>query len=138
KKAYGVAAPMSIKASDKVKKVLVHVLKWWTTEAQGRVRTTDLSVPGALVDFFVREVCTSKMLMPVLGNAVFPYFTKSTVDTDLVARIVRTKVCDAMVGLFVARPRTTPKNPVRLSFAETVATGNASGGAGAGAGVTSA
>jgi hypothetical protein len=128
KKTYGVVAPMSIKASDKVKKVLVSVLKWWTVEAAARVRTAGLSVPVALVDYFVREVCTSKMVMPVLGNAIFPYFTKSSVDTELVARIIRTKVSDAMIGLFVARPRTTPKNPVRLSYAEATTGGIEGGG----------
>jgi hypothetical protein len=118
RKAWDAAAPMSIKASDKVKKVLVHVLKWWTLAAQERVRTSGLPLPATAVDLFIREVCTSKMLMPVLGQAVFPYFSRSTVDTSLIAQILQVKICDAMLSLFVDPERRTPKAPVRLSYSE--------------------
>jgi hypothetical protein len=118
RKAWDAAAPMSIKASDKVKKVLVHVLKWWTLTAQERVRTSDLPLPASAVDLFIREVCTSKLLMPVLGQAVFPYFSRSSVDTGLIAQILQVKICDAMLALFVDGERRTPKAPVRLSYSE--------------------
>ena len=121
RKAYAAAAPMSIKTSDKVKKVLVHTLKWWKDAAAARLRDSGLALPGTIATDFVRQVCTSKRLMPVLGNAVFPYFSRSTVDTALVARIVLVKVSDAFVDLFAERPRKTPEIPVRLSFAEAIA-----------------
>jgi hypothetical protein len=117
-KAYGVVAPMSIKTSDKVKKILVHILKWWVVEGARRVRSSDLSIPGALVDVFVREVCTSKQLLPVLGNAIYPYFSRNVVDSALVASIIQVKVCDAMCALFADSERQTPQIPLRLSYSE--------------------
>ena len=113
-------APMSIKASDKVKKVLSHVLRWWANAAMARVREADLGVPAALVDRYVREVCTSKKLLPLLGTAVYPYFVRTTVDVGLVARILAVKIADSMIDLFVERPRHTPALPVRLSWSEAV------------------
>jgi hypothetical protein len=120
RKVHDVVAPMQIKASDKVKKVLVHVLKWWWTTASERFRTSELQLPGAAVEAFLREICTSKSLMPVLGNAVFPYFSRTTVDTGLVATILQVKICDAMLDLFVDRARRTPSIPARLSYSEEV------------------
>src|SRR5262249_18494581 len=117
---YGVVAPMSIKTSDKVKKVLVHVLKWWVAEGIARVRRSELSVPASLVDVFVREVCTSKLLLPVLGSAIYPYFSRNVVDTTLVATIIQVKVSDAMTALFTDADRQTPQIPVRLSYSEVV------------------
>ena len=118
KKVLDVVLPMSIKASDKVKKVLVHVLKWWTKLAADRLRGTDLSLPQAQAEAFVREVCTSKLLLPVLGQAIFPYFARTQVDVPLVAMVLRVKICDAMLGLMQPRARRTPEMPVRLSYAE--------------------
>jgi hypothetical protein len=131
RKAYGVVAPMSIKTSDKVKKVLVHVLKWWVAEGIARVRRSELSIPASLVDVFVREVCTSKLLLPVLGNAIYPYFSRNIVDTSLVATIIQVKVSDAMTTLFADADRQTPQVPVRLSYSEAVggAQGALEGGA---------
>lgn len=116
RKAHAQVAPMSIKTSDKVKKVIVHVLRWWTEEASRRYRESELSVPPALVDQLLREVCTSKQIMPVLGNALFPYFSRTTLDTKLVARIFRVKVTDTL--LLGAAERATPKPPIRLSYSE--------------------
>jgi hypothetical protein len=113
-----VVLPMSIKASDKVKKVLVHVLKWWTKTAAERLRGSELSIPQAQAEVFVREVCTSKLLLPVLGQAIFPYFNRTQVDVGLVATILRVKITDAMLGLLAASDRRTPELPVRLSYAE--------------------
>jgi hypothetical protein len=110
--------PMSIKASDKVKKVLVHVLKWWSKLAADRLRSSELAIPQAQAESFVREVCTSKLLLPVLGQAIFPYFARTQVDTALVATILRVKICDAMLGLMTPTKRRTPESPVRLSYAE--------------------
>ena len=121
RRVYGQVAPMSIKTSDKVKKVIVHVLKWWAVEASKRYRGSELDVPPALVDQLLREVCTSKQIMPVLGNALFPYFSRSTLDTRLVARIVQVKVTDTM--MLAADDRVTPKFPVRLSYAEDASNG---------------
>lgn len=118
KKVLDVVLPMSIKASDKVKKVLVHVLKWWTKSAAERLRQSELALPQAQTEAFVRDVCTSKLLLPVLGQAVFPYFARTNVDVGLVATILRVKICDALLGLMVTRPRRTPQAPVRLSYAE--------------------
>ena len=118
RKVHGVVAPMSIKTSDKVKKVLVHVLKWWASSASARVRISTMQVPGALVDAFTREVCTSKMLLPVLGSAIFPYFSRNVVDHGLVATIIQVKVTDAMMTVFADRDRSTPAIPVRLSYSE--------------------
>ena len=118
KKILDVVMPMSIKASDKVKKVLVHVLKWWAKLAAERLRASELSLPQAQAESFVREVCTSKLLLPVLGTAIFPYFNRTQVDTELVATILRVKISDAMLGLLLASPRKTPPQPVRLSYSE--------------------
>lgn len=123
---YGLVAPMSIKVSDKVKKVIVHVLKWWTAQAAERFRGSDLQIPPSAVDRFVREVCTSKALLPVLGNALFPYFSRSVVEPTLIASILEVTICDAMVELFASGERKTPEIPVRLSYSE--ATGGASEG----------
>ena len=118
KKVLDVVMPMSIKASDKVKKVLVHVLKWWAKLASERLRGSELTIPQAQAENFVREVCTSKLLLPVLGNAVFPYFARTQVDAALVATVLRVKISDAMLGLLMTDNRKTPDAPVRLSYAE--------------------
>jgi hypothetical protein len=117
---YKVLAPMSIKVSDKVKKLMVHVLKHWGTRATDRLRSSQLDLPGALVERYVREVTTSKMLLPVLGQAVFPYFQKSEIDFELVATIFEVKISDALLHLFVDRARRTPSIPVRLSYSEVI------------------
>ncbi len=122
RKAHALVAPMSIKASDKVKKVLVHVLKWWTTKAQERYRASDGRIPAALIDDFIRQVCTSRSVLQQLGNAVFPYFTRNIVDCSIVATIIAIKVSDGMVHLFVEDERATPTVPVCLSYAEDVPT----------------
>ncbi|HEY8080095.1 MAG TPA: virulence factor SrfC family protein [Labilithrix sp.] len=118
RKVLDVVMPMSIKASDKVKKVLVHVLKWWAKTASERLRSSELAVPQAQAESFVREVCTSKLLLPVLGQAIFPYFARTQVDVALVASILRVKICDGMLGLMMPAQRRTPEQPVRLSYAE--------------------
>lgn len=118
KKALDVVVPMSIKTSDKVKKLLVHVLKWWTKLAAERLRASDLAIPQAQAEGFVREVCTSKLLLPILGQAVFPYFARTQVDHALVATILRVKISDAMLSLLSPGKRRTPEAPVRLSYAE--------------------
>lgn len=121
KKVLDVVMPMSIKASDKVKKVLVHVLKWWSKLASERLRSSELAIPQAQAESFVREVCTSKLLLPVLGTAIFPYFARTQVDVALVATILRVKISDAMLGLLMPGARKTPDQPVRLSYAEDAA-----------------
>lgn len=118
RKVLDVVMPMSIKASDKVKKVLVHVLKWWSKLAAERLRASELAIPQAHAESFVREVCTSKLLLPVLGQAVFPYFARTQVDAALVATILRVKISDAMLALLTPAKRRTPESPVRLSYAE--------------------
>jgi hypothetical protein len=118
RKVLDVVMPMSIKASDKVKKVLVHVLKWWTKTGAERLRSSELAIPQAQAESFVREVCTSKLLLPILGQAVFPYFARTQVDAALVSTILRVKICDAMLGLMTPKARQTPPVPVRLSYAE--------------------
>ena len=118
KKILDVVMPMSIKASDKAKKVLVHVLKWWSRLAADRLRGSELAIPQAQAESFVREVCTSKLLLPVLGNAIFPYFARTQIDVGLVATILRVKISDAMLGLLLVDARKTPDQPVRLSYAE--------------------
>lgn len=118
RKVLDVVMPMSIKASDKVKKVLVHVLKWWAKTASERLRSSELAIPQAQAESFVREVCTSKLLLPVLGQAIFPYFARTQVDVALVANILRVKICDGMLGLMMQAQRRTPEQPVRLSYAE--------------------
>src|SRR5690606_21930084 len=94
RKVRDVVLPMSIQASDKVNKVLVDVLKWWTKLAAERLRSSELAIPQAQAEAFVREVCTSKLLLPVLGQAIFPYFARTQVDATLVAMILRVKICD--------------------------------------------
>jgi hypothetical protein len=123
RKSYDQVAPMSIKTSDKVKKVLVHTLKWWAGQAASKVRESDLNLPQGLVDTFVREVCTSKRLLPILGNAVYPYFSRNIVDCSLIARILEVKVADALLGLFADGPPRTPAPPIRLSFSEAAGEG---------------
>lgn len=118
RKVLDVVMPMSIKASDKVKKVLVHVLKWWSKLAAERLRASELAIPRAHAEGFVREVCTSKLILPVLGRAIFPYFTRTHVDAALVATILRVKISDAMLTLMTPAKRRTPESPVRLSYAE--------------------
>jgi len=98
--------------------VLVHVLKWWARLAADRLRASDLAIPQAQAESFVRAVCTSKLLLPVLGNAIFPYFARTQIDVGLVATILRVKISDAMLGLLLVDSRKTPKQPVRLSYAE--------------------
>ena len=117
---HATVAPMSIKASDKVKKILVHVLKWWVATAVTRFRDAALELPLSNVERFAREVCTSKLIMPVLGKAIFPYFSRKEIDYPLVASILQTKICDSMLSLFKPPTRRTPSLPVRLSFAESV------------------
>ncbi|MFK7988858.1 MAG: virulence factor SrfC family protein [Sandaracinaceae bacterium] len=116
---YKTLAPMSIKVSDKVKKLMVHVLKHWAHRAAARFRESELELPMALVERFVREVATSKMLLPVLGKAAFPYFNKSELDFPLIATIFQIKISDALVTLFAPRARSTPSIPVKLSYSET-------------------
>jgi hypothetical protein len=118
RKILDVVMPMSIKTSDKVKKVLVHVLKWWTKLAAERLRSSELAIPQAQAELFVREVCTSKLLLPILGQAIFPYFARTQVDAGLVATILRVKICDGMLGLMIPTKRRAPELPVRLSYAE--------------------
>ena len=117
---YKTLAPMSIKVSDKVKKLMVHVLKTWVNRCMVRFRASELELPAALVERYVREVVTSKMILPVLGKAIFPYFNKSEIDFGLVATILQVKVSDALLHLFLDRERRTPAIPVRLTYSETV------------------
>jgi hypothetical protein len=114
----GEVAAMSIKASDKVKKVLVHVLKWWQKRASENLRETRLDLPRAQMETFLRQVLTSRLLLPILGTAIFPYFSRTQVDTALVASIVEVKVCDFLLTLGRETERTTPTLPVKLSFSE--------------------
>lgn len=122
---YRTLAPMSIKVSDKVKKLMVHVLKHWAQRGVSRFRSSEIDLPIALVDRYVREVVTSRSLLPVLGNAIFPYFNKSDVDFGLVAMILQVKISDSLLSLFVGRERRTPELPVRLSYSETASAGAA-------------
>lgn len=118
--AYRAVAPMSIKVSDKVKRLMVHVLKHWSARALVRFRSSELDLPSALVERYVREVCTSKMILPILGKAIFPHFQKSEIDYGLVAAILEVKISDALLHLFVEAERRTPEHPIRLSYAEVV------------------
>ncbi len=118
KKALDASLPMSIKASDKVKRVLVHVLKWWTKRALERVRESELRVSLSSVETYVRELLTSRELLPLLGNAVFPYFSRKTVDPEILTTILRVKISDSMLQLFAHKGRQTPSGPIRLSYAE--------------------
>ncbi|MBX3230047.1 MAG: hypothetical protein KIT84_25565 [Labilithrix sp.] len=121
KKVLDAVLPMSIKASDKVKKVLVHVLKWWAKTAAERLRESELAIPHAQAESFVREVCTSKLLLPILGQAIFPYFGRTQIDVGLVAMVLRVKITDGMLALMTPQKRRTPEGPVRLSYAEDAA-----------------
>ena len=114
-----VVGPQSIKTSDKVKRLVVHMVKWWRDQASDRVRSSQLGIAPAAIDAFVREVCTSKKLLVVLGTSVFPYMSRTTVDASLIADILRVKVCDMMVLLGVGEERKSPELPVKLSYAET-------------------
>lgn len=118
-----VVTPMSLKASDKVKRVLVHVLKWWEKTARERVREAELNLPLAHVDAFVQAACMSKVLLPTLGTAVFPYFNRTEVPVRMVAEILHLKMSDGMLSLGLDAPRATPKGPVRLSYSESGAGG---------------
>jgi hypothetical protein len=128
RRVYKQLAPMSIKVSDKVKKLMVHVLKHWAQRAVSRLRSSDLELPTALVERYVREVVTSKLLLPVLGQAIFGYFNKTEIDYGLVAKIMQVKISDALLHLFAERPRRTPSIPVKLSYAETAGGGAAAEG----------
>lgn len=121
--AWSQLAPMSIRVSDKLKRLMVLVLKHWAQRSASRLRSSTLELPAALVERFVREVCTSKMLLPILGTSLFPYFNRSVVDFELVTSIFQVKISDALLHLFVDRPRRTPPLPVRLSFSEVVGEG---------------
>ncbi len=114
-KIHAQVSPMSIKTADKVKRMVVHLVKTWRDEATRRFRESTLELPKSAVDVFVREVCGSRKLLPPLGIAVYPYLSRPNVDATLVASIVRTKVCDAMLGLGASSPRRTPDGPLRLS-----------------------
>jgi hypothetical protein len=116
--AWRTIAPMSIKTSDKAKKLLVHLLKWWSAEAGARARSSDRGFPPALLESFARQVCVGKGLLPVLGASVFPYFSRANLDVSLVARICHVKIGDALLNLGQPRPRATPVGPIRLSYDE--------------------
>ncbi len=111
-------AEMSIKASDKVKRLLSHILRWWQKRAIERFRQGTSQLPAAQVEVFISRVCTSKLLLPVLGNAIFPYFSRVEVNPKIIAQILQVKICDGLLNLFQDRERSTPTAPVRLSFAE--------------------
>jgi len=119
-----VVAPMSIKVSAKVKKVLVHVLKWWVSRGAERLRNSELQLPGAHAERFVGEVCQSKLILPVLGKLIYPYFSRSQLDFSLIASILQVKICDSMLDLFVGGKRRTPELPVRLSYSEVLDNGD--------------
>jgi hypothetical protein len=114
-KVHAQVSPMSIKTSDKVKRMVVHLVKHWRDTATQRFRESTLELPRSAVDVFVREVCGSRKLLPPLGVAVYPYLSRPGVDAALVASIVRTKICDAMLGLGTTSPRRNPEGPIRLS-----------------------
>jgi hypothetical protein len=114
-KIHATVAPMSIKTSDKVKRMIVHLVRAWRDEATRRFRESALELPKSAVDVFIREICGSKKLLPPLGVAVYPYLSRPSVDAVLVASIVRAKICDAMIGLGAKSARRTPQGPVRLS-----------------------
>jgi len=127
RRSWSTVAPMSIKTSDKVKKVIVHVLKWWEREASAAVRGSDVNLPQALVDQLIREVTTSRQLLPVIGQAIYPYFSRSNVDCALISRVVLVKLSDGLVNVGRSAARATPKAPIRLSYSES---GGAKGGPG--------
>jgi hypothetical protein len=110
--------PPENEVETEVRKVLVHVLKWWARTAAERLRDSELAIPQAQAESFVREVCTSKLLLPILGQAIFPYFGRTQIDVGLVSMILRVKICDGMLALMTPSKRRTPEAPVRLSYAE--------------------
>ncbi len=114
----GVLSPQSIKTSDKVKRLIVHMVKWWRDQAIERVRSSQLNLPVTAVDTFVREVCQSKKLLVTLGTNVFPFMSRTVVDANLIASILRVKIVDWMSGLGVGKERPAVSLPVRLSYAE--------------------
>ncbi len=116
---WATVAPMSIKGSDKVKRLMVHVLKWWTTRATERVREAELGLPMPQVERFVREVCRSKPLLAGLGPLLLPQLSRSSIDFALVATLFQLRIGDGLLGLYAKRDRRTPPMPLRLSFAET-------------------
>jgi len=118
RRTWSTVAPMSIKTSDKVKKVIVHVLKWWEREASARVRSSDVGLPQALVDQLIREVTTSRQLLPVIGQSIYPYFSRSNVDHALIARVLLVKLTDGLVQVGPPPSRVTPNAPIRLSYSE--------------------
>jgi hypothetical protein len=126
-KVHGQVSAMSIKTSDKVKRMVVHLVKTWRDEATRRSRESSLALPRSAVDVFVREVCGSRKLLPPLGVALYPYLSRPSVDAALVASIVRTKVCDAMLGLGAVRPRRSPEGAVRLSSSSSATVGQPEG-----------
>jgi len=113
-KIHAQVAPMSIKTSDKVKRMVIHLVRAWRDEASRRFRESALDLPKSAVDVFIREVCGSRKLLPPLGIAVYPYLSRPSIDAPLVASIVRAKICDAMIGLGARRPRRTPEGAIRL------------------------
>jgi hypothetical protein len=121
-------APMSIKTSDKVKKLMVHVLKWWMNAAGVRVREGGLGLPEAQVERWIREVCTAKPMLVALGPVLMPHLSRSHIDFSLVAAIFQLRIGDGLVTLFAPRSRRTPALPLRLTFSETstTSTGDAS------------
>jgi len=126
KRALTAILPLSIKGSDKVKRLLFHMLKWWQREASARSRQSTTHLPQAAVDLYLREILTSKAIVPLLGNRLLPAFGKNTVDADQVARILHVTTSDCMLHLHRPSGRRTPHGPLRLSFSETTA-GAASG-----------
>ncbi len=113
-----VLGPQSIKTSDKVKRLIVHMVKWWRDQATARVRASQLQLPVTSVDTFVREVCQSKKLLVALGTAVFSYMSRTVIDAALIASILRVKIVDMMSTLGVSHERRAVPLPVRLSYAE--------------------
>jgi len=123
--AYAIVRSMSVRTSERVRRILCHVLRAWATSAVDRVERTDLGIPRALVEGFVREVCASRRLLPMLGGLVLPYFSRASVDCTLIARVIEVNLSDATLQLFATRERRTPRLPVRLSFSESDAGGGA-------------
>ena len=119
---YKTLAPMSIKVSDKVKKLMVHVLKHWAQRAVSRIRELGDRPPEPRSSTATcARSCTSRSRScPVLGKAIFPYFNKS--DIDLRARRDDHAGEDqrrAPEPLRRSRPAHAGSMPVRLSYSET-------------------
>lgn len=127
KRALSAILPLSIKGSDKVKRLLFHMLKWWQKEASTRSRQSATHLPQAAVDLYLREILTSKAIVPLLGNRLLPAFGKNTVDADQVARVLHVTTSDCMLHLHRPAARRTPQGPLRLSFSEAT-TADAGGG----------